>query len=213
MTQQHSGSMTRSGRSRSWTVLPALAFVLGSIFAGGTIAIADAVRDAGGDDETIGTLPICGNSGQLDLVRRFYDTRPDFYLEGSFGEIVSTVVGFTGSGHVTYESRPGGKVRLGFHGQIELALDRQLMQLTGIQVGTTVPEAYRGALAASGFAGQLTPMQALRSGSFGLPVTALDGVGALDSNSWVLAARSPIQGRYLFRARAAAGILYVGQTY
>jgi len=212
MTHLHSRSMRSSGRSRSWTLLLALAFVLGSIFKGST-ALADVGRDAGGDDETIGTLPVFGNTGQLDLVRRLYDTRPDFYLEGSLGEIVSTIVGFTGTGHVTIESRPDGKVRLGVHGQVELALDHNLLQLTGIQIGTTVPDVYAGALAASGLAGQVAPMQALRTGSFGLPVAALDGVGALDSSSWVLAARSPLMGRYLFRARAAAGILYVGQTY
>jgi hypothetical protein len=210
--------MTSSGRSSSWTLLLVLAFVLGFLFPGSATATGGSGNgsgvDRGGDDETIGTLPIVGNHGQqLALVRRVRDTRPDFYLEGSYGELLSTIVGFTGSGCVTYENRPGGTVRLGFHGQLELALDRNLLQVTGIQIGAFVPAAYSGARAWSGFAGLVAPTRALRPGDLALPVAALDGLGALDRTPWILAARSRVRGSYEFHALADAGVLYIGQTY
>ena len=213
MRHLHSGSKTDSGRSWSWTLLLGVALILGITFPAGSQAIADVGRDAGGDDETVGTLPICGNAGQLDLVRHLFDTHPDYYLEGSYGEILSTIVGFKGNGHVTCESRPDGKVRLGFHGQIELALDRNLLQITGIQIGASVPDTFCGAQAVSGLVGQVARMRPLRTGNLGLPVSALDAAGALGSYPWVFAARSQITGRYLLHARADVGVLYVGQTY
>ncbi len=229
MRHLQSGPTASSGRSASWTFLLAVVFVLGFLLPSGTSAFGGSDGTAGGgttgggtggggaagggDDETIGTLPILANGSPFDLVRHLRDTRPDFYLEGAFDEILSTIVGYTGSGQVTLESRPGGLVRLGFHGQLELALDRSLLQLTGIQIGTTVPTEYRGARAQIGIAGQLTTIRAMRSGSFMLPVAALDGIGALNQVPWVLASHSRTQGGYLFHARADTAVLYVGQTY
>jgi len=224
--------MTSSGRSTSWTLLLAVAFVLGFVFPAAPAALGGDTSGsggtagggtggggtggggtAGGDDETIGTLPILGAGGQFDLVRHFSDTRPDFYLEGAFDEILSTIVGYSGSGKVTMESRPGGLVRLGFHGELELALDRSLLQVTGIQVGTTVPEAFRGARAQIGIAGRLGQRQTLRAGNFRLPIAALDGAGALNQYPWVFASRTRAQGGYQFHALADAAVLYLGQTY
>lgn len=217
MRHQDSGSSTSSGRSWSWTPLLVAVFVLGFVFPGGPSATAGTASgpgvNQGGDDETIGTLPIMGNQGQLLLVRRTRDVRPDFYLEGAYDEMLSTITGFTGTGRATYETLPGGRVRLGFHGQLELQLDRGLLQVTGIQIGASVPSAYRGSQAWSGFAGQVSPTRALRSGNFLLPVAALDAQGALDQAPWVLSAHSRTCGNYQFHAMSDAGVLYIGQTY
>ena len=217
MTHQHTGFAASSGRSWLWTVLLALVFGLGLVFPAAPTAQAGTTSGGGlgqgGDDETIGTLPILGNQGQLQLVRRVRDVRPDMYLEGAYDELLSTIIGFTGTGSVTYQTLPDGRVRLGFHGQLELALDRGLMQVTGIEIGASVPAAYRGAQAWAGFAGQVERTRALRTGDLALPVVALDALGSLDQAPWILGAQSPRQGSYMFHALAEGAVLYVGQTY
>jgi len=225
--------MTSSGRSASWTLLLAVVFVLGFVFPAAPAALGGGTGGsgggttgggsggggtggggtAGGDDETIGTLPILGGGGAFDLVRHLSDVRPDFYLEGSFDEILSTITGYSGTGQVTLETRPGGLVRLGFHGELELALDRSLLQVTGIQVGTTVPDTFRGARAQVGIAGSLGPRKVLRAGNFRLPIAALDGAGALNQYPWVFTSRTRLQGGYQFHALADTTTLYLGQTY
>lgn len=228
MRHLQSGSMASSGRSASWTLLLAMAFVLGFVFpaapaalGGGTSTTGGGTTGggttgggtAGGDDETIGTLPILGNGGHFDLMRQLSDPRPDFYLEGAFDEILSTIVAYSGSGKVTLENRPGGLVRLGFHGELELALDRNLLQVTGIQVGTTVPDTFTGARAQIGIAGQLGQRKQLRAGNFRLPIAALDGIDALNQYPWVFASRTRLQGGYQFHALSDATVLHLGQTY
>jgi len=198
--------------------LLAVAFVLGALFPAGAVATGDTNNSGpglgrGGDDETIGTLPIVGNHGQhLELVRHVRDVRPDFYLEGAYDELLATIIGFTGSGQVSYEPLPGGHVRLGFHGQLEVQLDRGLLQVTGIQVGTSVPEGYRAAQAWTGFAGQARSLR-LHAGDFSLPVSTLDSLGLLDQAPWVLGAQSRAHGSFLLHAFSDAGILYLGQNY
>jgi hypothetical protein len=217
MKNRQSGPWIRPGRGWPWAILLPVAFALGLAFPAGGVANAGTAPGAGagqgGDDETIGTLPILGNQGQLLLVRRARDVRPDFYLEGAYDELLATIVGFTGSGSVTYLPLADGRVRLGFHGALELALDRGLMQATQIEVGSHVPGAFRNAQAWSGFAGQFTPTRALRAGEFALPVAALDAAGQLEQNPWILGARSRARGSYLFHALADGAVLYVGQTY
>lgn len=219
MRHQDSGTRIDSGRSWSWTLLLGVVLALGVVFPAGSMASGGAasgpdVGRGGGDDETIGTLPILGNQGQtLELVRRARDVRPDFYLEGAYDEILSTIVGFTGTGRVSFETLPSGHVRLGFHGQLEVELDRGLLHATGLQIGARVPAAYRGARASGGLAGQAGPLFRMRTGDLALPVTALDGAGALDPTPWVLNANSRTCGGYQFHALADGSILYIGQSY
>ena len=229
MRHLQSGSRTSSGRSASWTLLLAVAFVVGFVFpaapsalGGGTVATGGGSvgggtlgggGTSGGDDETIGTLPILGMGGQFDLVRHMNDPRPDFYLEGAFDEILSTILSYSGDGQVTLENRPGGLVRMGFHGELELALDRSLLQLTGIQVGTSVPTTFGGARAQVGIAGRLGQRHTLRAGSFRLPIATLDGLGELNQYPWVFTSRTRQQGGYQFHALSDATVLYLGQSY
>lgn len=234
MRHLQSGSMTSSGRSASWTLLLAVAFVLGFLFPAAPAALGGGTSGSGGgttgggatgggttgggttsggDDETIGTLPILGSGGQFDLVRHFSDPLPDFYLEGAFDEILSTIIGYSGTGKVTLENRAGGLVRLGFHGELQLSLDRSLLQATGIQIGSSVPDTFRGARAQIGIAGRLGQRQALRAGNFRLPIAALDGIDALSQYPWVFTSRTRLQGGYQFHALADQTVLYLGQSY
>lgn len=216
MKRQLSGRETASGRGWSWSLLPAVALAMGFLLPAGVHATdthGGPPPPLGSDDESIGTLPIQGNQGQLMLVRNTRDTRPAYYIEGSYGELLSTIVGFSGSGSVTRENLADGRVRLGFHGRIQIALDRGLLAVTGIHVGASVPAAYRGAQANSSFEGRVSPTQVLRQGILPLPVSALDSLGALEQSPWTLAARSRTQGSYHFRAQSDAGILYIGQDY
>jgi hypothetical protein len=167
----------------------------------------------GGDDETIGTLPIMGGQHPLPLYRHVRDSKVSFYLEGNYDEILSTIIGYTGTGRASVESLPNGMVRLGFHGQLEIQLDRGLLQVTGIEIGSRVPETFRGAAISSGFQGQLGPAGRLRAGDHDLPIAGLDGQGLLGQAPWILEAHSRSSGNYELHATADAGILYVGQTY
>jgi hypothetical protein len=195
-------------------LLPVAVLFLGFLLPGSAVATGHNDPIPGGaDDESIGTLPIVGNQGELILVRHTRDTRPAYYLEGSYGEVLSTIVGFSGSGTVTRENLADGRVRLSFHGRIQLALDSGLLQVTGIQIGASVPAAYRGSLASTWFEGRVSPASTLRQGDLALPVSALDALGALEQSPWILAARSRTQGNYQFRAESDAGVLYVGQLY
>lgn len=211
-----------SGPGRGWTraLLAAAAFTLGMLLPGRAEATGQggngqstpgAGTDRGGDDETIGTLPILGNRGQLDFVRVMRDVRPAFYLEGNFDEILSVIVGCDGVGRVSVEGLPGGRSRLRFHGRVELQLDRQLMQAAGVELGTWVPATFRGARAWSGWAGQFTPAGTLASGCLGLPVAVLEARGSIQGHPWMFAARSALQGGYRFQAWTDAGTLHIGQ--
>lgn len=167
----------------------------------------------GGDDETIGTLPILGNGGQLNLVRRMRDVRPSFYLDGHFDEILSVIAGCEGHGRVSVEPLPDGRSRLTFHGRIELRLDRQLMQAAGVELGTCVPATFGGVPAWSGWSGSLAPLGLLRAGSFALPVASLDANGSIQASPWNFAARSARLGAYRLQAWADPIQLHLRQTY
>lgn len=167
----------------------------------------------GGDDETIGTLPIVGNHGQIDIVRWMRDVRPSFYLEGQFDEILSVISGCDGFGRVSVEALADGRSRLVFHGRLEVRLDRQLMQAACVDVGAFVPATFRGATAWSGWSGNLTPLGALRTGDLALPVGMLDANGAVFGSPWNLAARSSSYGCYRLQAWADPLQLHLRQSY
>jgi hypothetical protein len=220
LTHRHSGPSTSAGRRPYWALALALVLGLGLAFPAGSLARASgggggggAGVNRGGDDETIGTLPILGNQGQLLLVRNLRATRPDFYLEGNYGEILATIAGFRGTGLVTSESLPGGMVRLGFHGQLELTLDRGMLQVTGIQIGSSVPEEFGGAQAWAGFPDETDGAHVLEVGALPLPVAALDALGVLNQTSWHFASLSPAGEGYRFSAVAVDGLLNIGQIY
>jgi hypothetical protein len=196
-------------------LLPVVALFLGFLFPGSAVATGhdDLGPNLGADDESIGTLPILGDQDPLVFVRHTRDARPAYYLEGSYGELISTIVGLSGSGTVTRENLADGRVRLGFHGRVQLALDSGLLQVTGIQIGMNVPAAYRSGQASTWFEGRESPAYALRQGNLALPVSALDALGALEQSPWILSAHSRTQGNYQFRAQADAGLLFVGQSY
>ena len=217
---RQSGTRSSLGGLRPWNfllaALIAAGFTLpGVVMAGGHNSGNSTGSDggSGGDDETIGTLPILGNQGQIPLFRHVRDSRPNLYLQGNYDEILSTIVGFTGSGSATIESLPDGTVRLGLHGQLELQLDRGLLQVTGIQIGEHVPAAFRGAALSNGLAGQVGSAGRMRPGDQLLPVAGLDGLGLLGQTPWLLSAHSRTRGNYEFHAWADAGVLFVGQTY
>lgn len=109
MRQQALASSAGPGRGFTRLRFLAAALALGLAFPAFSSAVGGPTNgvgfDRGGDDETIGTLPITGNHGQhLPLVRKARDTRPAFYLEGSYGDLVSTIAGFTGSGSVSLQA-------------------------------------------------------------------------------------------------------------
>ena len=214
-TNLHSGTPTSAGRRPYWAFAMALVLGLWLAFPAGSLARANngAGINRGGDDETIGTLPILGNQGQLVLVRNLRALRPDFYLEGYYGEILATIAGFRGEARVTSELLPNGMVRLGFHGDLELSLDRGMLQVTGIQIGSSIPEAFDGAQGWAGFPDEgIGTKGVLAAGELQLPVAALDAVGSLEQSPWSFDSLSPEGQGYRFRAVSIDGLLYIGQN-
>jgi len=100
---------------------------------------------AAGGDETIGTLPVFGGSAiDLPLTRNWRGVRPAFTLEGSSADLASTVLGARGQGYVTVEVLDPAteRLRLGFHGDVLVVLDRDLASQLPIDLGIGVPEAF-----------------------------------------------------------------------
>jgi hypothetical protein len=96
-------------------------------------------------DETIGTLPAMGG-GRIDLpfVRGWRGVTPAFSLEGSAADLSLVVRSARGRGFVTHESvEPRtGRIRLAFHGDVLVALDRELAQSLAVDLGLAVPASF-----------------------------------------------------------------------
>ena len=96
-------------------------------------------------DETIGTLPAIGG-GRIDLpfVRGWRGTTPAFALEGSAADLSLVIQSARGRGFVTHESidRRTGRIRLAFHGDVLVALDRELAQTLPVDLGLAVPASF-----------------------------------------------------------------------
>ena len=170
---------------------------------------------ASGGDETVGTLPIVGgDKGTLEYQRFGRSIRPAVYLEGSVDDLQNVILGAHGDGYIGTEVDPvAGLVRLTFHGNIELTLDRMIFHGGSIAVGLAVPRGFgSGSLAM--FDGARAPVRtALRPGLTPIPVLAMESSGMLDAGALQIltAARSGI--RTAHRVEAAPDSLVITQRY
>lgn len=139
---------------------------------------------SGGSGETVGTLPGTGGGGLgMNISRVCRDSKPALYLEGPIEEIYATVVGLTGRAAITQESLGVStqSVRLTFHGDIRLELDRLLFEQGSIQVGWTVPQAF-GPARVSMLLGDRTIASGLVTArSVALPILAMHSFGGLET--------------------------------
>lgn len=134
---------------------------------------------AASGDETIGTLPAL-NEG-LPLTRAWDDPHAAFYLEGRFEDVWSALVEIRGGTSVTFQlvDPRAHRVRLVFHGRVQLLLDRQAVRSASIDIGMAVPQTLGPASATVGLLGSRAASTAALPGFTALPVQALDASGAL----------------------------------
>ena len=188
--QRDRGASTRGWctlRLAAWkavllTTLASLAFVDHSAAgAGGGTGGGPGV--SGGGDETVGTLPIVGALHiDLPFVRGWRGNHPAFYLEGTAAELGLLIQGARGAGFASVEvlDPRTTRLRIAFHGDVALVLDRELVGTLSVQTGLAVPQTFGPQQATIGWG--TTPIRTvrLRSGLLALPVAALSVEGVLD---------------------------------
>ncbi|MFN0242712.1 MAG: hypothetical protein ACKVWV_07445 [Planctomycetota bacterium] len=136
---------------------------------------------AAAGDETIGTLPALNES--LPITRAWNDPHAAFYVEGRFEDVWSALVGVRGGTNVTFQlvDPRAQRVRLVFHGRVQLLLDRQAVRSASIEIGMAVPQTLGPASTAVGLLGSRAAATAALPGFTVLPIQALDASGALQS--------------------------------
>ena len=135
-----------------------------------------------GGGETVGTLPDTGGRTSLDISRGFRDASPSFYLEGPLERINTMVLGWTGRAVITEQVLDAAThdVRLTFHGDLRLELDRHAFEQGFVSVGWEPPQ-IRGSVRATMLLGDRTLATGLVSGrNVVLPVLAMERSGGLD---------------------------------
>lgn len=171
---------------------------------------------SGGGDETVGTLPIVvGDRGTLEFTRFWRTSRPAFYLEGSVDEIHQTILAAQGSGHVSVETLDPAtrRIRLTFHGDIELTLDRLTFHGGQVAVGLAVPRGF-GVGRMTITAGARAPVHAaLQPGFAPIPLLGLESSGALDAAAFDIRTLGRTGARTAHVVDATPDVLILSQSY
>ena len=171
---------------------------------------------ASGGDETVGTLPIVGGGrGTLDYNRFQRGTRSGFYLEGSVSDLHNAVLLAQGSGYVSAETLDvaGTRVRLVFHGSLQVTIDRQAVHDGSVTVGLSVPRGFGSGRMAVSSGGGATTRAALNPGLLALPILAMESRGVLDSGALQILAVARTGERTLHRVEVGSGVVILSQSY
>lgn len=100
---------------------------------------------AASGDETIGTLPAIGGGRiELPFTRGWRGATPAFSLEGTAADLSLVVLSAGGRGFVSHESVDArtGRIRLAFHGDVIVSLDRELAESLQVDLGLAVPASF-----------------------------------------------------------------------
>lgn len=191
-----SGSIVRraAGKAVLLTTLASFAFVSPSAANAGDGGGGNPPGFVGAGDETVGTLPVVrGLHVDLPFVRGWRGDHPAFYLEGSAMELGLAIQGARGTGFVSVEvlDPKAMRLRLAFHGDVTLVLDRQRVDDLALQTGLAVPGNFGPVQATIGWGTNPPRTVRLRTGLLALPVAALSEDGVLD--------QGPLQLRALGR--------------
>lgn len=169
---------------------------------------------AGGDDETVGTLPIVlGNPG-LDLRRHLAVTRPSLCLQGNLWEVMNAIVAVRGAheADVTILDARSGFARIVLPGDALVAFDRMAITNGSVQIGMLVPNASAGT---PGFTFQLGARQrfyAYPTPLISLPIVELSSMGVLDQVPFH-ASIGGSSGGTAIDARTTTDVLLVRQSH
>ncbi|MFN0009518.1 MAG: hypothetical protein ACKVXR_16590 [Planctomycetota bacterium] len=137
-----------SGRGRFTRALAGLAVILFATLPASGGAGTPGGNGPGGHvsgDETIGTLPVMGG-GRINLpfTRGWRGISPAFSLEGSAADLSLVIQSARGRGFVSRESIDArtGRIRLAFHGDVLVAIDRELAASLPVDLGIAVPASF-----------------------------------------------------------------------
>lgn len=118
-------------------------------------------------DETIGIMPIQGPAQAFDLVDAFHDANACLYVQGQRFDVLSTVADCLGTGLATLDvvDDATDTIRVVFHGQTTLKLDRALVDLGLVELGIETPADFGIGVIRAKFHLRTLPEQELSSGT------------------------------------------------
>jgi hypothetical protein len=179
------GTVLASLAACLFAALPALASGGAGNGDSGDDADSGSTNPAVSGDETIGTLPAIGG-GRINLpfTRTWRGIQPAFYLEGSAADLTIAIESARGRGFVSCEvlDPDTGRLRLAFHGDVIVTLDRELAASLPIDVGVAVPTSFGEARIRYARAGAPTRVAPLLPGLLSLPVASMLTTNALDQS-------------------------------
>jgi len=164
---------------------------------------------AGGDDETVGTLPINGGEDSFDVLRAARILRPSLYIQGSVDEVLANAVFVRGDRRVLAQPMSNGELRLVFLGAAQVGFDRSGFHAANLRVGVVVPQGAAVLRSSAAWNGQ-----ALSTWSYvyELPVAQFEANGLLDQAP-VTAGISTSQGSTSVRAHANVDLVVLTQRH
>jgi hypothetical protein len=168
----------------------------------------------GGNGETVGTLPSTSGGVSLEISRIANDAAPAMFVEGSMQAIYDAVVGLSGRSIVTAEAldTESHTVRVTFHGDFRLELDRQAFEQGALKIGWTVPQAFGPAQVRLSLGERVLASGIVDGRSLVLPVQALESTGGLDAAPLDITTRGR-HGHAVFEAFASGDRLILSQSH
>jgi hypothetical protein len=164
-------------------IVPSRASAFGSTDKGDGNHAADIY--GGGDDETVGTLPIVLGEQTIKFRRNLNITRPSVCLEGDVNEILNSIAIVRGdtSAKLEWLDVTTYRARVTFPNDVLLGFDRLALQSANVRIGMNLPVSY--AYPIQDWSGSFNSRHvafspALRMAE--LPVAALASSGTLDQH-------------------------------
>lgn len=161
----------------------------------------------GGDDETVGTLPIFGGGSTLDVRRHARITSPSLYIQGSVDDVLSAAVSVRGDRRVLAVPMWNGDLRLVFLGEAQIGFDRNAFHAAQLDVGVIVPESSTVLRSGASWNGQSLGTW---SYVYELPIAQFEANGMLDQAP-IHAAISTTHGATSVRANANVDLVTLTQ--
>ena len=167
-------------------------------------------------DETVGTLPIIGGGRiNLPLSRTWRGTAPAFYLEGTAADLTLAIQAARGRGFISLEvlDPQTERIRLAFHGNVSVALDRELATSLPIEYGLAVPTSFGDGRIAFALRGGSSRSAVLHPGLLPVPVSSLSATHALDGAPARIRTGNSAGIHTTVTVAATADLLILGQSY
>lgn len=164
----------------------------------------DAPGVSAGGDETVGTLPVVGGRQiALPVVRGWRGDHPAFYVEGYAYELNSIILGARGRGFASVEvvDLSTHRLRIAFHGDVTVVLDRQLTSSFPIQTGLAVPASFGQGQATVAWGAGTSRSVRLRTGLLPLALGSMSANGSLEQGPLQISAAGS-------RGRSIAAAVY-----